>query len=471
MANYAYERLSAHDASFLLFESPNTHMHIAWTWIFDGGSLVGDDGGVDVARIRRHVAARLFRFPRFRQRIVFTPLEGHPVWVDDDRFKLHYHVRHASLTEPGDERRLQTTVSSIVSQPLDRSKPLWEMWVVEGLQNGRFAVVTKTHHCMVDGVSTVDLMTGLLDVEPRVQPDDPVDWIPRPAPTGAELWRDSMVDRLGLAGAFIRRVADDARALGSAPGAELAARLSTWRDVVSASLSGTPTTPVNRAPGPHRFVNWLRLSSDEVRATATRLQGTEDDVVLATVAGALRRHFDRDGFRLRRQSFRIVFPDTQQREAGSGMHNRASGWIVALPVDEADARRRFRTIAKTTATLTPANRALGLERLLQAAEIGGGRLLQAGVDVSRRLHPYNLIVSRIPGPAAPRFLLDAELGEAYPQLPLFENQSLGIAVSSYVDHLDIGIIADWEVLPDLGPFVTDLRESFQELAALHPIRR
>ena len=209
-----------------------------------------------------------------------------------------------------------------------------------------------------------------------------------------------------------------------------------------------------------------------MRATAERLGGGEDDVILAAVAGALWRLFRRHGFRLRGQSFRVVIPAAARpsHDDPGMVHNRAAGWIVPLPVDESDARRRFRAVARMTAGLTPANQTLGLERLLQAAEIGGSRLLQAGVEVSRRLHPYNLILSRIPGPAEPRYLLDAPLREAYPQVPLFENQSLGMAVATYVDHLDIGVIADWEVLPDLGPLVADLHAAFAELAALHPRR-
>jgi len=472
MANYAYERLSAHDASFLVFESPNTHMHISWAWIFDPGSLVDAEGGVDIDKIRRHVAARLFRFPRFRQRIGYTPLEQHPVWIDDENFKLHFHVRHASLPDPGEERRLQATVSSIVSQPLDRSKPLWEMWIVEGLQGGRFAIVTKTHHCMVDGVSTVDLMTGLLDREPQPEPDDAVEWLPRPAPSAVERWRDSFVDRIGLAATLLRRLADDAHDLRGASREELTQRWASWRDTLSASVSGAPATPINRPPGPHRFVTWLRLERAEVRAVGERLGGSDDDVVLAIVAGALWRLFRRQGFRLQRQSFRVVVPATRLPDADPGtLHNRAAGWIVPLPVDEADARRRFRAVAKTTSALTEANQTLGLERLLQAAEIGGSFLLHAGIGVSRRLHPYNLIISRIPGPSEPRYLLDAPLREAYPQVPLFENQSLGIAAATYLDHLDIGITADWEVLPDLGPFVADLHESFAELRVLHPQKK
>lgn len=462
MANYAYERLSAQDASFLVFESPNTHMHLAWTWIFAGGSLVGADGGVDIARVRQHVAARLFRFPRFRQRIVYTPVEHHPVWVDDAGFKLHYHVRHASLPEPGDDRRLMALASSIVSQPLDRSKPLWEMWVVEGLSGGRFAVVTKTHHCMVDGVSTVDLMTGLLDAAPRPQPDEIVDWIPRPAPGPQELWRDSILDRVSLAASMLRDLGEDVGRLRVAPREAIAGRLEAWRETLAASVSGAPETPLNHPPGPHRFVNWLRLEKAAVVDRAQRHGGSEDDVVLTTVAGAIWRWFLRRGFRLRRQSFRVVIPAIQPRQVAT-QGNRAAGWIVSLPVDEPDAARRFRAVARATAKLSPENQTLGLERLLQAAEIGGSVMLEAGVELSRRLHPYNLIVSRIPGPRDTRHLLDAPLLEAYPQLPLFNNQSLAIGVAQHGAHLDLGLVGDWEVTQDLSDFVDDLKAAFDEL--------
>lgn len=474
MANYAYERLTPHDASFLLFESPNTHMHIAWAWIFDGGSLVSDDGGVDIARIRQHVSARLFRFPRFRQRIAYTPIENHPVWVDDENFKLHYHVRHASLTEPGDLRRLKTTVSSIVSQPLDRSKPLWEMWIIEGLADGRFCVVTKTHHCMVDGVSTVDLMTGLLDPAPIDEPEDAVDWIPRPAPTRQELLRDAIFDRIGMAASLTQKLSEDLEGLTRSTKADVVSRLTVLRDTVSASMTGAPETPVNQPPGPHRFVSWLRIERAEIREVAERLEGSTQDVLLAVVAGAIWRNFKRQNFRLRRQSFRVVVP-TPSRDApppkatGPGeLGNRASGWIIPMPVDEANAMRRFRAIVRTTSRMQSSNQAIGMERLLQAAEIGGSFLLSAGVGAQRRLHPYNLIVSRIPGPREPRFLLDATLEEAYPHLPLFENQSLIIGVAAYLDYFDIGVTADWEVTPDLEPFVEDLRASLDELQMVEP---
>ncbi len=470
MANYAYERLPAFDASFLAFESANTHMHLSWTWIFEGGSLVGPDGGVDIKRVRRHVASRLYRFPRFRQRIEHTPVEGHPVWVDDANFKLHYHVRHTSLTDPGDTRRLKTTTSSIVSQPLDRSKPLWELWVIEGLQDHRFAVVTKTHHCMVDGVATVDLMTGLLDRQPKAEAEEPVDWIPRPAPSAVELGRDMIRDRVSNALSLTQRL-----------GASL--QVPSWHDLrdgshrlgalVGAGIAGSVETPLNRPVGPHRMVNWLQLRRADVQALAARLGGSEIDVVLASIAGAVHRFFHRQGFKLGARPFRVVLPESRRGDSEPGMlGNRASGWIMPLPVGEADAGRRFRGVVSERSRLTTDNRQLGLETLLDLSELAGGRALSLGIDISHRLHPYNLIVTEIPGPQERRYLLDAGLLEAYPQLPLFQNQGMAIGVAHYLDQLDIGLTVDWEIVPDLRAMAQDVRESFEELQALPtPTRR
>jgi len=470
MANYAYERLPAFDASFLVFESPNTHMHLSWTWIFEGGSLVGADGGVDIKRVRRHVASRLYRFPRFRQRILYTPIEGHPVWVDDENFKLHYHVRHTSLTDPGDSRRLKTTTSSIVSQPLDRSKPLWELWVIEGLQDGRFAVVTKTHHCMVDGVSTVDLMTGLLDREPQAEAGEPVDWIPRPAPSTFELARDAVRDRVASALSLTQQLTGT---LQAPPWSGLRSSSQKLRTLVGAGLAGSVETPLNRAVGPHRMVNWLQLRRSDVVAVAERLGGTASDVVLASIAGAVHRFFQRSNFKLGARPFRVVLPESRRGDDEPGMlGNRASGWIMPLPVGEADPARRYRGVVSERSRLNADNRQLGLEALLDLTELAGGRALNLGIDISRRLHPYNLIVTQIPGPQEPRFLLDAALAEAYPQLPLFQNQGLAIGVAQYLDQLDIGLTVDWEIVPDLRLVAQDIRESFEELQGLPaPVRR
>jgi WS/DGAT/MGAT family acyltransferase len=459
MANYVYERLSAQDASFLHFESPNTPMHLSWTWVFAGGTLTAPDGGVDIARIRQHVASRLYRFPRFRQRLAFTPLEGHPVWVDDEGFKLHYHVRHASLPDPGDDARLKTTTAAIISQPLDRSKPLWELWVVEGLAGGGFAVVSKTHHCMVDGVASVDLMTGLLDETPCAAAGEAPEWIPRPAPSAMALSRDAVVDRLRLAS----QVAGDGLAGLGSPGAPVRALLEIGR-ALTGGLPRAPETPFNRPVGPHRFVSWTRLPLEETRRIGRRLGATVGDVMLATIGGALGTFCARRGWTPSDGTLRVAVPGNPRPDVERGMlGNRASAWILCLPIDERDPVRRVH------ATVAELSRAKGTspaspgEAWLRVAELAGHAGLGAAVRARQWLHSYNLIVTNIPGPRAARHLLDATLVEAYPQVPLFREQGLAVAVANYRDHLHVGLSADWDVVPDVGELALDVRESFAAL--------
>src|SRR5467141_15316 len=180
-----YERLSAMDASFLGIEGQAAHMHVGAVMLFDAAPLRLPDGGIDIDRIRRAVHARLHLVPRFRQRVAYVPWEGLPVWIDDDRFRLAYHVRHTALPRPGDERALKRLVGRIMSQPLDRTRPLWEMWCVEGLDGDRFALINKTHHCMIDGISGADLMTTLFSPFPDPNPGEPQPWTPRPRPSDA----------------------------------------------------------------------------------------------------------------------------------------------------------------------------------------------------------------------------------------------------------------------------------------------
>src|SRR5215475_11829379 len=198
MARYAYDRLSALDNSFLLLEKPNAYMHVAATQVFKTGPLRAEGGGVDAARIRKLVAALLHRIPRYRQKLAWIPFESHPVWVDDENFNLDYHLRHTSLPRPGTDEQLKRLSARIMQQHLDRDRPLWETWVVEGLEGDRFALITKVHHCMIDGVSGVDLLQILLSPDPQAQPEAPPTWIPRPVPSGLQLLRDEMARRLRL---------------------------------------------------------------------------------------------------------------------------------------------------------------------------------------------------------------------------------------------------------------------------------
>ncbi len=459
-----YEPLSAADRTFLVFEDERTHMHLGGLAVFDAGSLAAPDGGVDVDRIRRHIASRLHMMPRYRQRLDWVPVRNRPVWVDDAHFNLRYHVRHTAVPRPGRDAQLKALTARILSQQLDRGKPLWEVWIIEGLEGGRFAMLVKTHHCMADGISAFDLFAALLSPVPEDRIDPPAPWRPRPAPPPAVLVRDeivrSAVAPLALACDLGRRVLRDPRGVWRGAAEAAAAVAAT----VQAGIRPPADTPLNRPIGPHRRFDWLIHPLDDVKAARRRLGGTVNDVVLATVAGGVRRFLAGRGADVRGLRFRAVVPVSVRGDAGRGaVDNRISGWLVELPVDEPDPRRRHLVVQMTTARLKETKQALGPEVLGRVAELALPGLLTLGVRLTSRLSPYNLIVTNVPGPPVPLHLLGARLLAGYPQVPLFANQGLGIALFSYVGQLCWGFNADWDLVPDLDRFVAAIDAAFREL--------
>lgn len=463
MANYFYEPLSAQDSTFLPQETASRHMHITWTCVFEAGSLTNQHGGIDIDRIREYIGSRLYWIPRYRQRLAFVPFENQPVWVDDDRFSINYHVRHASLPHPGDDAELKQLTARIASQQLDRRRPLWEMLVVEGLSGGRFAIISKTHHCMVDGVSTVDIMTLLLSRTPRNVIEETPDWIPRPAPTAAELFGDAVLSHARAPFDVVSGIARVVQGLRQTTEEMDLGFSAAWKNV-RGGLAKAPDTPLNRPIGPHRRVEWTAFDLAEAKEIKNGLHGTVNDVVLATVAGAVRRFFKHRNFSTRKLDFRVVVPVSVRSEAEQGaLGNRASGWLTSLPVSEADPEKRFALVRQETGKLKETQQALGAQFMLQVAEWAGANLMSVGVGVLNRLRPYNLIITNIPGPQEPYYLLTAQMLECYPQVPLFRDQGLGIALSSYLGRLNFGFSSDWEVVPDLDEFVSAMRTSFKEL--------
>ena len=467
MASYRYERLPVQDGTFLAFEDPNSHMTIGATMVFEAGPLAKPDGGLDVERLRAYIESRLHHIPRYRQRLAWIPFEGHPVWVDDDHFTIGYHVRHTALPKPGDERALKRLAARTMSQQLDRGKPLWEAWAVEGLEAGRFALIMKSHHCMTDGVAAVDLATVLLSATPETTIEEPPRWTPRPAPSGRERLRDELwrVAELPLgAAAFARRMiarrADVAHAIGD--GIE-----PVWH-MVRAGLHGAADTPLNRPIGPHRRIDWRVVDMARAKQIKNRLGGTVNDVVLATVAGALRRFLRRRRVPLDGLDFRTVVPVSMRGADEQGqMNNRASAWILSLPIGERDPRRRHTRVRETTEHLKRTRQARGAQILGELAELAGSlTFLHLGVRLMQWFNPYNLIVTNVPGPPVPLYLLGARLVAAYPMVPLFENQALGVALCSYDDALAFGFNADWDLVPDLHHFASDVETSFEELHAI-----
>ena len=461
-----YERLTALDRFFVDIESYNTHMHVAAVMLFESAPLANTDGGIDVERIRSYIASRLHLIPRYRQKLAHVPVTGQPVWVDDDRLNLHYHVRHTALPKPGDLRQLKRLAARIMSQKLDRGKPLWEVWFVEGLENGSCAMISKTHHCMIDGVSGVDLMTVLLSIEPEPSVHDVPAWSPRPAPGAVRLIGDELLRRATQPLDLVRA---GSGVLGdpSAACERLSDAVAGLQQTLGAGFGGASPTPLNRTIGGHRRFDWLTLDLDDVKAVKRALGGTVNDVVLATVAGAVARFLEFRGISPKQQrelDFRVFCPVSVRDPAERGtLGNRISGMIASLPIGDADARARLSRVREITEQLKSSRQALGAEVLAAVSEWTLPTLLTLAARLSTRSRAYNLVVTNVPGPQLPLYLLGARMIAPFPLVPLFNNQALGIALFSYDGRLCWGFNADWDLVPDLHDFVAAVSDSFDEL--------
>jgi WS/DGAT/MGAT family acyltransferase len=456
-----YERISALDAAFLAVEDENSPMHVGAVAIFEAGPLARPEGGIDIERIRSFIESLLV--PRYRQRIARIPVSRHPVWIDDARFNLHYHVRHLSLPAPGDERQMKRIAGHVFSLPLDRSKPLWELWIVEGLAGNRFAIVTKTHHCMIDGVGGADLMIASMSTSPSTTAPRAQRWRARPAPSGLELALGELrravgggLDALGAGQRAATHPLDTARSVRDA--------LTGIGEALGASLHSASPTPLNLPIGPHRRFDWLRFDLAEVKQVKKQLGGTVNDVVLATVAGALRRFLRKRGVDVTRLDFRAMLPVNIRTQSESGMFgNRVTMMSAALPLAEKSPRKRLLRVIETTRELKASKQALGVELIEELSEIGGTALFAQLARMTSITRPFNVVVTNIPGPQIQAYLLGAPLVEAYPLVPLYRNQALGIALFSYDGGLFWGLNADWDALPDVHDLVEALAAEFELL--------
>jgi len=465
MGDFAYTRLTELDRSFLIYEGPSSPMHVGAVQIFDAAPLRSREGPIDFERLLEYVGSRVHLIPRYRQRVEAAPVGGHPIWVDDARFNLRYHVRHTRLPKPGDERLLKRQCARILEQRLDLHKPPWEMWLVEGLAGDRVALVSKTHHCMIDGVSGVDLMSVLMTPEPLEKIDPPPVWLPRRAPTAVEYAASEAAARatapLRAARTLARIVTDDGGARR-----DLVSRLEAAGHVVASALRPTTATPLNQPVGPHRRFDWLPMSLEEIALVRRRLGGTLNDVVLAVAAGGIRRFFkytrltDPDNL-----EFKVMAPVSVRESGQRGkLGNRVSAWFVPLPIGERDPLARLAKVREATDGLRRHHDALGAEAITQAVEwMGstpialGARLLETGQP------PFHMVITNVPGPRVPLYLLGAKMLEAHPMVPLMGNLSVGIALFSYGGTLSWGFNADWEQVPDLHELVLAVQHSFAQL--------
>ena len=469
MSEIHYEPLSYLDASFLALETRTSHMHVAGVALFDAAPLKGEDGGIDIARIRAHVASKLQYIPRYRQRLDWVPYDRRPVWVDDQHFALDYHLRHSSLPRPGTETQLKHLAGRIVSTPLDRNKPLWELWVIEGVEDDRFAIIAKIHHCMIDGVSGIDLTTILLNVIPSSDVDESPGWVPRPAPTPTQLavaeaarLTRKVIDRLSNLSDTVRQgVALTDRTMD-----KTAAALSSLR---SGWLTTTDRTPLNPDIGPNRRFDWTELPLPAVKAVKDSLGGSVNDVVLAITAGAVRRFLidDRD-YDVSDVEYRVMNPvSTRRADQRGALGNQVAMWLLDLPIQEPDVHSRYEMIKERTRNLKKTNQAVGAAALVELSSGTPITLLSlANRVVGSKMRPFNMTVTNIPGPQFPMYLLESEMIANYPMVPLWAQHGVGIALFSYNGRLLWGIHADYDTLPDSDRFLDAIQESFRELRDL-----
>ncbi len=436
-----FERLSGLDAVFLYVEDATAHMHVGAVAVFEGTAPT-------YRELLRHIGSRLHRLPRYRQRLAFVPFElGRPVWVDEPDLDLEHHVRRVALPSPAGDEELKALAGRLFAERLDRQRPLWELWLVEALQPGRFALVFKTHHCMIDGVSGVDLTTALFDREPDPPAlPAPVPWKPRPAPASSVLAASALSDDLRRPLGLVRRLVDGDGGSRAAL-AELGAGL---LPLAGLGLMGrAPPSSLNRPLGPRRRWATATLDLAEVKAVKSALGGTVNDVVLAVVAGALRTFFVARGEEPPAE-LRALVPVSVRGDTEKGtLGNRVSAIFCRLPVGEPEPRARLDRVMKETRHLKGSGQALGALAWTRLGNLAPPALL-AAVARYQAVHRYmNLVVTNVPGPREPLYLLGREMVAFHPLVPLAPGQTVGIALESYAGRLGFGLVADADRVPDL----------------------
>lgn len=461
-----YVRLSAQDATFLHTESPETPMHVGSLVVFEGEPLFDETGRLRIEDFRDHVASRLHLVPLFRKKLMHVPFgQGRPVWVDDPDFDVAYHVRVTALPSPGNEEQFKLLCSRLQSHLLDRSKPLWEIWVVEGLEGGRVGMIQKTHHALVDGISGVDVATVLLDFSPEVADYPREEWIPAPAPNPIQLLVESLQQRATEPTEIIRSV----RAAFRGPRrvlqrtAELATSFATYLRPETVA----PKTSINQRVGLHRRFETVRTSLDDVKTTKNTLGGTVNDVVLAAVAGGLRqlllsRGEDVTGVKLRAMVPVSVRDESERMKLG----NRVSAMFASLPVGEEDALARLRVVQAATRELKDRKQAVGAEFLVAMTQYAPQTLLSLASRLAHRQRFANLVITNVPGPQQPLYVMGAEMLEAFPAVPLVGNTSICVAILSYNGALNLGLMGDRDTCPDLHVLAESIEKSFAELRQL-----
>jgi diacylglycerol O-acyltransferase len=454
-----FERLTVLDEMFLHLEGPDTHMHVGGVAVFEGPPP-------DYEEFKDTVEIRLQRVPRFRQKLMTVPLGlGRPTWVDDTHFNLEYHVRHTAMPPPGDDTKLKRLIARIMSQQLDRSKPLWEIWLAEGLRDDRFALISKTHHCLVDGVSGADIMSVLLDLGPEPQEIEKEQWRPAPEPTADQLMVDALRERITSPAEAIRFVQSAAMDPAKLPNrvVEAAKALGAF---VGGAVSAPPSS-LNRSIGSHRRFETVLVDLDDIKRIKNSLDATVNDVVVSVVTAGLRRLLRARGERVDDVELRAMIPVSVRADKHRGtLGNHVAAMWAALPVYESDPVRRVEIVARHLRDLKGSGQAVGANILTSLSEYAPPTILAQASRLVARQRAFNLVITNVPGPQMPLYTLGRQMLEVYPVVPLSDNTTLGVALLSYNGTIGFGLLGDYDAAADVGVLAEGIEKSIAELLAV-----
>ena len=453
------ETMSALDASFLHVEDAVSHMHMGSVGIFEGPAPPQDV-------VLAAVAGKLHLVPRYRQRVLFPPLAlARPIWVDDSHFHLDYHVRRTALPAPGGDEELRNLVGRVMAQKLDRSKPLWEMWIAEGFGDDRWALVSKLHHCMADGVSGVDLLSVVFDVERRSPPVEIAPWAPAPEPSSLRIVGSALAYRAtripyeaACSGWATAR--EPARAAGRA--AEVTGAVTSLRTLLRAPEG----TSLNGPIGPHRRWAWARGRLADVKAIRAEYGGTVNDVVLAVTTRGFRDLLLGRGEPVEDRVVRTMVPVSVRMPAERGTYNnKVSAMFADLPVRIADPVERLATVRVQMQDLKESHQAVAGSTLTSLGGFAPAMLLALGGRVATRTpqHSVNTVTTNVPGPQHAIYLAGQRMLEFFPFVPLGGHVRIGVAIISYNGALNFGVTGDYETAPDIQVLCDGIGAGIAEL--------
>jgi diacylglycerol O-acyltransferase / wax synthase len=451
------ERMSTLDAGFYFLEDDNVPMHVGSVAVFEGPPPTYGD-------VVRLLISKLPDVPRYRQLVRTVPLHlGRPVWTDDEHFEILYHVRHTAVPRPGGDDQLRNLAGRVFAQRLDLAKPMWEMWLVEGLRDDRWAIISKVHHCMIDGVAGWDLAAALLESNPDTAPSAPAEWTPKRTPSTAWLVLDGLRDALVEPLQQLARVPALARSLPT-----LQEVLDFGRGLPSSvrRLASPAARSLNGPSGPHRRWEWTQASLTEVKQVRTAFGGTVNDVVLAAVTRGFRDLLAARGELSDGQTVRSLVPVSVRAEHERGtLNNRVSGLLVSLPVGEPDPLRRLARLREQMDDLKSSHQAVGAQALTELAGFAAPTLLAMGSRLTFRFPQpmMQTVTTNVPGPRFPLYLLGRQMIEIHPYVPIAYNLRISVGIFSYLDQLNFGINADLDAVPDIEVLRQGIRAGFDEL--------